>query len=562
MPFTLLVLVLVSVLGFTLVILGMTEVSIGTNWRAYNAAFYAADAGIESGMVGLRALFGQTPSPSPAQLGAIAAPVLTSAALANVTFPVYSVAYVSPAPPGSYQTTFSSGPYVGLSGITTDYRITSQAAEGGTRANLTQIIQYVQVPLFQFGVFYGKGVDLEIAPGPAMTFNGRVHANSNIYVGAGSTLQFQSNMTTAGNIYRRLKRDASIPWGNNPQIKDAGGAFQTLNFDHDYQAGFSSTWSQDAWKSAALSLFGGKVQDSAMGVAQIIPPIPELFNDPANPDVVAHQMIETVTGSDSPALKAAKLHSQADLRIVDGIPTDKNGNPVGLPPNTVTTTSFYDAREQRTMTITQMDVSKLVGGGAAPANGVLYVASTVGTGKAVRLINGTTLPSQGLTVVSQNPVYIRGDYNTVSVNAGQAHPPAAILADAITVLSNNWKPNNSDIKGDKPTDQRPASSTTVNAAFALGPSAESTLGQGNGQLENDIRFLEDWSGQTLTYSGSLINLWHSLQATGAWRCCGSGAGQYYNAPIRNWGYDTLFNTTPPPGTPAGVVIVKGAWSQS
>jgi len=32
------------------------------------------------------------------------------------------------------------------------------------------------VPLFQFGVFYGKGVDLEIAPGANMSFNGRVHS--------------------------------------------------------------------------------------------------------------------------------------------------------------------------------------------------------------------------------------------------------------------------------------------------------------------------------------------------------------------------------------------------
>jgi len=32
------------------------------------------------------------------------------------------------------------------------------------------------VPLFQFGVFYGKGVDLEIVPGANMSFNGRVHS--------------------------------------------------------------------------------------------------------------------------------------------------------------------------------------------------------------------------------------------------------------------------------------------------------------------------------------------------------------------------------------------------
>ncbi len=564
----LLALVLVTVLGFTLTMLGMTEINITGNWRAYSAAFYGAEAGVESGIVNLRGLLAGNPNPTPADLANIAPPALANAKL---TFANFSVTRPYPA----YRTTFATGPYTGLSGVSTDYVIASQVTgDGGTRANLTQVLKYVQVPLFQFGVFYGAGVDLEIAPGPAMTFNGRVHANSNIYVGAGSTLQFQSNMTTAGDIYRHIKRDSAIPWGNNPQIADASGTLQTLNFDHVYQPGFASQWaSVNDWKAQALSTFGGKVQDSAMGVQQIIPPVPDLFNNPNNPDVVAHQMIEMPQASDTPALQAAKLYSQAGLRIVNGFATDQNGNPVALPPGAITTQSFFDAREGKTMQVTQLDVSKL--GGAAPANGVLYVASSGPASAcgnpcpAVRLVNGATLPTKGLTVVSQNPVYVQGDYNITQngpvdpATGLQTHPPAAILADAITVLSNNWMPNSSDTKGTQTTNNRPATATTVNAAFATGPSAESAPGQGNGQLENDIRFLEDWSGgQKFTYRGSIIDLWHSQQATAPWRCCGSGPGQYYSPPIRDWGYDALFSSTPPPGTPSGVVIMKGPWSQS
>jgi hypothetical protein len=84
---------------------------------------------------------------------------------------------------------------------------------------------------------------------------------------------------------------------------------------------------------------------------------------------------------------------------------------------------------------------------------------------------------------------------------------------------------------------------------------------GNGQLENDIRFLEDWNGQAFTYRGSIVNLWHSQQATGQWVCCGSGGGNYYTAPTLNWSYDALFNTTPPPGTPQGVLLLRGPWTQ-
>jgi hypothetical protein len=129
------------------------------------------------------------------------------------------------------------------------------------------------------------------------------------------------------------------------------------------------------------------------------------------------------------------------------------------------------------------------------------------------------------------------------------------------VLSNNWQPNNSDSKGDLGTNTRLATATTVNAALASGPSAESAINAGNGQLENDIRFLEDWNGQNFTYSGSIVNLWHSQQATGAWRCCGTGGTNYYTAPTLIWSYDTLFNASPPPGTPQGVLIQRGPWVQ-
>jgi hypothetical protein len=176
----------------------------------------------------------------------------------------------------------------------------------------------------------------------------------------------------------------------------------------------------------------------------------------------------------------------------------------------------------------------------------------------VRLVNGSALPQNGLTVASQNPVYIQGNYNTALTGPGGTnHPPAAVLADAVTVLSNNWSDANA-ANSSSTLASRAATPTTVNAALATGPSNESTSGAGNGQLENDIRLIENWSGQTLSYSGSIVDLWHSMQVTSPWQ----NTGVYYNAPVRNWRYDTLFNTNPPPGTPRGVVMTKGQWSQN
>jgi len=558
----LLVLVVLTAFGLTLIGLGLTEVAISTNWRDYTKDFYAAEAALENGVVGLRALLSTVSDPSTqvtqAALNgitaALTAPTLTDPGL---TFGTYSINPVAP----SYQSTFASGPYAGLLGSVFAYQIRAQVnGQSGTRADITQIFQYTQVPLFQFGVFYGQGVDLEIAPGPAMTFNGRVHSNSNIYVGAGSTLSFEKPMATAGSIYRRLKRETTFPWGANPKIKDAGGTYRDLNFDSQYQPGFSSTWANpQAWAAQADSIFGGTVKDSAMGVGQITPPIPELFQNPSNPDAVAHQLIERPNVGDSAALASAKMYAQAGLRIVDGAVTDQNGNTVSLPAGGVTTKTFYDARELKTMTVTELDIDILRTNGAFPTNGVVYVAGTsLASNPVVRLVNGSQLPTQGLTLVSENPVYVRGDYNTVSKR------PAAIMGDAITVLSNNWAPNDSDTKGSQVKTNRKAvcnspcsvpTTTTVNAAFALGPSVESTMGAGNGQLENVIRFLEDWTGSTFNYSGSIISLWHSLQATGVW------TGTYYTPPTRNWSYDPLFDTSQPPGTPQGVIMSKGRWSQ-
>ena len=194
---------------------------------------------------------------------------------------------------------------------------------------------------------------------------------------------------------------------------------------------------------------------------------------------------------------------------------------------------------------------------------MLYVAGTVTTeNPVVRLVNGSQLPSGGLTVVSQNPVYIVGDYNTVPV--GATHAPAAVLGDAVTVLSNDWIPKNYDAKGDQPFfgNRVASANTTVNAAIATGPSSESTMGRDNGKVNNLVRFLEDWTGKQFTYSGSLLALWHSQQVTGAWRCCGISGLYYYGPPSRVWSYDTLFDTAQPPGTPMGVIMTKGSWSQS
>ena len=118
-------------------------------------------------------------------------------------------------------------------------------------------------------------------------------------------------------------------------------------------------------------------------------------------------------------------HDRADLAIlvdVDGEwdAFDSGGNSVRyLLERAVRTTKMYDARQTRESPadtpIVAIDIEELNQSGAFPENGLLYAAHYgMGEGanaRGVMLANGARLKAP-LTVVSEGPVYVRGDYNT------------------------------------------------------------------------------------------------------------------------------------------------------
>src|SRR5439155_21734107 len=95
---------------------------------------------------------------------------------------------------------------------------------------------------------------------------------------------------------------------------------------------------------------------------------------------------------------------------------------------------------------------------------------------------------------------------------------AAVVADAINVLSGNWSDTNSI------NSTRTAANVTINAALVGGivPSGTSSSNYSGGG-ENFVRFLENWTGKTFTYYGSMVELFKSQQGTGIW----NGAGTVY-----------------------------------
>jgi hypothetical protein len=93
----------------------------------------------------------------------------------------------------------------------------------------------------------------------------------------------------------------------------------------------------------------------------------------------------------------------------------------------------------------------------------------------------------------------------------------------------------------------------VNAAIVSGivPSANNYY---SGGAENFPRFLENWSGKSLTYYGSMVELYQSRQSIGRW-----GSANVYNPPNRQWFFDTNFQVNTPPGTLTVYSYTKGRW---
>ncbi len=251
----------------------------------------------------------------------------------------------------------------------------------------------------------------------------------------------------------------------------------------------------------------------------------------------------------------------------------------------VTNVTYRDYRESKTVQAVQVDVANLntwlansdptvgglqydqmnTSGSTYKGHGInsIYVQNDVSldssTLPAVRLVNGQQLPSSGLTVATALPIYVKGDYNTTTDGSHYSKAlgdttytrPAALLGDAISLLSANWKDN---YNASTSLSSRTPANICLNAATLEGivPSDGSHY---SGGVENFLRLLENWSGYTVTYNGSIVVMFPSQYATSPWKT----TGNYYNAPSRQWGFDPNFqdSTKLPPLTPQLKATVRG-----
>jgi len=175
--------------------------------------------------------------------------------------------------------------------------------------------------------------------------------------------------------------------------------------------------------------------------------------------------------------------------------------------------------------------------------------------RALKIVDGSlgNVPTPGLTVVAENPVYVEGHYNANAAGFGNPHAAAAIVADAVTLLSADWNDKRS---FDQPHNPSPRNAVTTWYRFAViagktlsfpQPSGTAQDFGTDGGAHNFLRYLENWSGRTLNYRGAIATLFTSRQAIGTYKCCAT----VYSPPTRAYAFDTDFlqPTLLPPRTP-------------
>lgn len=580
--------------------LSQIEMSTARSTANQTAGFYAAEAGLNLRAEEVRAKFQGYNRPYGTSPSATNPCVGSNQGSGDFACKAYTVggrrvsSYVVEAPGNPQIIRIPPGErYQNLNAQEYRYSVFSQAVgqENRPEAILEMRFKSRAVPLFQFAIFYDQ--DLEFNRTAPMTLAGPVHTNSDLYLDAGgsATLTIRGQVTAAGTIYRGNK--ASRGSTGTVRVND-GSSDRTVNNTGSLRTVPPSE--QQNWRGWMLG-----------GVERLTVPAPETFNPPWR------------TGG------PGEYWNKADLRVVldltKAIPTVevRNRDNTLHPINTILATAcagalgssntFYNNRERRYITMLEVDLrrlldcihndsktSRLLGFGLDDASDgglVLHFSvqgsdSDVVNGYGVRITNAKQLSAgdgtavKGLSLVTDQAMYVQGDFNAPTDPAQWR--PAALMADSMNLLSNNWsngvsypsprpagctatlagdaksrpecrlrgQPLPAGDNGNDTTRWLPqAASTTINAAVLSGAATTPVQGgQEGGGVHNIFRFHEHWGSNTTTccsgvsyttatfrYTGSIVSLAQPRNVNGPFFL----GPPWYQPPVRDWTFDTRFN---------------------
>ena len=458
-------------------------------------------------------------------------------------------------------------------------------------------------------------MNMEICPGKDMTVNGKTHVNGKIWADPGTTLTFKDTVeTTATNIiYSRNTNNDPQANTANPKVVylKPDGSTNTPSLAVDPVTMPLGTNLASPADILALPPTGVD-PNSVVGQEYLYNEADIIVSNSASGTITAYYQ----NSNSTPRLTLISCDTNTILSYLttNGYTTNYNTNITSKTKNGKTTyttnitvssitpitsttpyatnwyysfatnTTFYDYREGKTVQAVELNVGALTnwifGTNGSLDNTLTYTYATHNIDSvyvynnapadssdlpAVRVANGSVLPTpNGLTVATPQPIYVLGNYNASgsSLNNGTNvvnAAPAAFIGDAVTVLSTNWNDSYTSGTG---LSSRPAANTTINAATFEGIVESTHIGSTkyySGGVENFLRMLEDWTGDTLTYNGSIVVMFDSRYATNYWQ----QTGNYYNPPTRTWGFDINFSQGQnqlPPISPQVKTLVPTGWS--
>jgi hypothetical protein len=414
--------------------------------------FYAGAASIEKMTNDFSALFATTSHPTNQQLANIAAAYPSELTSEGFSFtkpdgsPNQWIQLDPNAPSGTV--TIPTGAFSGLVASVTPYILDTTVTQTGTGAQvrLQRKVNNYLVPIFQFGMFSNE--DIELHPGPQFTFNGRVHANGNLYLSGTTT--FLSKVTTANELVVDLLRNGNthdesmnVKVGSTMVPLTMGSVYNGPNLtgstpgNRGYFPGSPNGTVNASWDTTSVSAasglanrFGGQLLTRSTGGSPLLLPMQLEGN-------LTREIIKRMLPSDTTILGQSRYHSKAEVRILiddegnsgidaAGIPTTQgvylsNFNPIPLPSgaanntpanhgggralwrikdnNTAETNSYNESTSPRSWNLQQQ-------------NGSSVQADTVRGIKApppVKAITGVAKVSAGIKITVTNHGYSTND---------------------------------------------------------------------------------------------------------------------------------------------------------
>jgi len=452
--------------------------------------------------------------------------------------------------------------------------------------------------------FFGTQPKIEFHPGPPM-YAGKTYVGGDLFT-AHDTLHFMEDVTYTGTHTLNYRQEDSR-YPGPPSILD-NGVGDNWDLNNPPRTGpaqkLFDTKTEDLDPNFLDDIVAnnhdsdGNLNNDGYHeiIEEAVPGADPLSPDPSTTERIANRADYRIEVSANNTVKIFKGQSTTPLTV-------GSSEEAAIKAAIRTNTSLRDVRDADYVRVVTLDVDKIrvasnsgtikdtVGGSDGMT---IYVKDTsVGTSvnsqlvnsvtgatksvvssraRGVRLTNGGQIPTAGLTIATPHPVYIQGDYNSgrtatadpasnKPVNytppldkpspyvTGYDHPAAAVVGDAVNVLSNAWNDANSDLS----QSQRQAKNTTINAVIVAG-NVPTTSSSYSGGIENFVRFHENWSDDYFTIYGSLALLYASAQATRPWNTAD------YTPPNRRWFYDTRLRDRNPPGFNLARVYERGRWT--